>query len=99
MPVVANQSFANPAVEAFFREGRVPRRAGWAGVSRVVTRKMDMLDYAERLTDLNSPPGNRLEAFRGDLRGRHSIRVNDQWRIVFRWTESGPTEVDVCDYH
>ncbi len=96
---MAIQDFADPAVEAFFREGRVPRRAGWANASRVVTRKLDMLYYAERLTDLNSPPGNRLEALRGDLRGLHSIRVNDQWRIVFRWTESGPSEVDVRDYH
>lgn len=96
---MAIQSLAGPAVEAFFREGRVPRRAGWATASGVVTRKLDMLDYAERLSDLNSPPGNRLEAQRGDLRGRHSIRVNDQWRIVFRWTPSGPSEVDVRDYH
>ena len=58
-----------------------------------------MLDYADQLADLASPPGNRLEALRGDLRGLHSIRVNDQWRIVFRWTDSGPSEVDVRDYH
>jgi proteic killer suppression protein len=96
---MAIQSFANPAVEAFFREGLVPRRAGWAGVSRVVARKLDVLDYADRLTDMASPPGNRLEALRGDLRGLHSIRVNDHWRVVFRWTESGPSQVDVRDYH
>jgi proteic killer suppression protein len=96
---VAIQSFANPDVERFFREGTVPRRAGWAGVSRIVTRKLDVLDYADRLTDMASPPGNRLEALRGDLRGLHSIRVNEQWRIVFRWTPSGPSEVDVRDYH
>ena len=96
---MAIHSFAHPDVERFFREGSVPRRAGWAGVSRIVTRKLDVLDYAERLADMASPPGNRLEALRGDLRGLHSIRVNDQWRIVFRWTESGPSEVDVRDYH
>ena len=96
---MAIQSFASPAVEAFFRDHRVPRRAGWANVARVVTRKLDMLDYADRLTDLASPPGNRLEALRGDLRGLHGIRVNDQWRIVFRWTAPGPTAVDVRDYH
>jgi proteic killer suppression protein len=96
---VAIQSFANPVVEAFFRDGRVPRRAGWAGVSRIVKRKLDMLDYADRMTDMASPPGNRLEALGGDLRGLHSIRVNKQWRVVFRWTASGPTEVDVRDYH
>lgn len=58
-----------------------------------------MLDYAERLGDLASPPGNRLEALKGDLFGLHSIRINDQWRVVFRWTESGPAEVDIRDYH
>ena len=58
-----------------------------------------MLDYADRLTDLASPPGNRLEALRGDLRDLHSIRANDRWRIVFRWTASGPAGVDVRDYH
>jgi len=96
---VAIQSFASPAVREFFSDGAVPRRAGWANVSRVVKRKLDMLDYADRLKDMASPPGNRLEALRGDLRGFHSIRVNDQWRVVFRWTESGPSEVDVRDYH
>lgn len=96
---MAIQSFASPDVERFFRDGRTPRRAGWASVSRIAARKLDMLDYAGALTDLNSPPGNRLEALRGDLRGLHSIRVNDQWRIVFRWTASGPADVDVRDYH
>lgn len=96
---VAIQGFSSPAVEAFFRDGRVPRRAGWAGAAAVVTRKLDMLDYAGRLSDLLSPPGNRLEALRGELRGLHSIRINSQWRVVFRWTESGPSEVDVRDYH
>jgi proteic killer suppression protein len=58
-----------------------------------------MLDYAVALGDLSSPPGNRLEPLKGDLPGSHSIRVNDQWRIVFRWTDEGPDEVDVRDYH
>lgn len=96
---MAIRSFAAEAIEAFFLEGRLPRRAGWAGVAKVVTRKLDMLDYAVALSDLASPPGNRLEALRGDLAGLHSIRVNEQWRIVFRWTIAGPAEVDVCDYH
>ena len=64
-----------------------------------MARKLDILDYAACLTDLGSPPGNRLEALKGDLRERYSIRVNDQWRVVFRWTPDGPTDVDVCDYH
>ncbi|MCE9638290.1 MAG: type II toxin-antitoxin system RelE/ParE family toxin [Planctomycetes bacterium] len=96
---MAIQSFASQDVERFFRDGRTPRRAGWANVSRIAARKLDLLDYAAALTDLNAPPGNRLEALKGDLRGLHSIRVNDQWRIVFRWTPSGPAEVDVRDYH
>lgn len=58
-----------------------------------------MLDYVERLGDLASPPGNRLEALKGDLFGFHSIRINDQWRVVFRWTDSGPAEVDIRDDH
>jgi len=58
-----------------------------------------MLDYAHELRDLKSPPGNRLEALKGDLAGFHSIRINDQWRVVFRWTENGPVDVDIRDYH
>lgn len=64
-----------------------------------MARKLDMLDYASEITDLASPPGNRLEALKGDLAGFHSIRVNDQWRVVFRWTASGPADVDIRDYH
>ncbi len=58
-----------------------------------------MLEYADRLTDLSSPPGNRLEPLRGSLAGFHSIRINDQWRVVFRWTETGPADVEIRDYH
>lgn len=58
-----------------------------------------MLHYAGALVDLASPPGNRFELLKGELRGFHSIRVNDQWRVLFRWTESGPADVDICDYH
>lgn len=96
---MAIQSFASGAVEGFFRDGRVPRRAGWQDVHGIVQRKLDMLDYAGTLRDLASPPANRLEALHGDLRGLHSIRVNRRWRIVFRWTPEGPADVDVCDYH
>lgn len=93
------RGFARPAIERFYFEGRPPQGAGWAGVARVVLRKLDMLDYAAVLSDLASPPGNRLEALKGDRKGMHSIRVNDQWRIVFRWTAFGPEQVDVVDYH
>jgi toxin HigB-1 len=58
-----------------------------------------MIEYAEVLRDLSSPPGNRLEALKGSLEGFHSIRINDQWRIVFRWTDLGATDVAVTDYH
>ena len=65
----------------------------------MVTRKLDMIHSAERLDDLRSPPANRLEALKGDLAGFHSVRVNNQWRIVFRWTDDGAQDVDVIDCH
>jgi proteic killer suppression protein len=58
-----------------------------------------MIHYAARIDDLKSPPGNRLEALRGDLAGWYSVRVNDQWRVLFKWTERGAEEVCVADYH
>jgi proteic killer suppression protein len=96
---VAIRSFARRAIEDFFLTGKVPRREGWSSVSSVVSRKLDLIDFAAALMDLGSPPGNRLEALQGKLKGLHSIRVNDQWRIVFRWTDEGPGDVDVRDYH
>ena len=57
------------------------------------------LNNANALGDLSAPPGNRLEALKGDLAGKHSIRINDQWRIVFRWTAAGPEDVEIVDYH
>jgi proteic killer suppression protein len=92
-------TFADEAVKAFFEQGRATARFGWSSVARIVARKLDMLDYAHELRDLGSPPGNRLEALKGRWRGFQSIRVNDQWRVVFRWTDSGPEDVDVVDYH
>jgi len=62
-------------------------------------RKLVVLDAAVTLGDLRSPPGNRLEALKGDRSGQHSIRINDQWRICFVWTDSGPEEVEIVDYH
>lgn len=96
---MAIRSFADRGVESFFRDGSKPMGAGWVAAARVAARKLDMLDYAAALLDLASPPGNRLEAPKGDRQGLHSIRINDQWRIVFRWSASGPTEVDIVDYH
>ena len=60
---------------------------------------LNLLEQAAALDDLRSPPGNRLEALKGDRAGQHSIRVNDQHRICFRWTEAGPEEVEIVDYH
>lgn len=96
---MAIRGFASAQVERFYRSGRPPRRAGWARLAGVATRKLDMLHYAEQLADLRSPPGNMLEALKGQLRGLHSIRINDQWRVIFRWTPAGPAEVDIVDYH
>jgi len=67
-------------------------------VKRAV-RKLTMLNYATSLDDLRSPPGNRLEALKGDRNGQHSIRINDQWRICFVWTSAGPERVEITDYH
>ena len=62
-------------------------------------RKLDQLNQADRLTDLKAPPNNRLELLKGDRKGQHSIRINDQKRVCFIWTESGPADVEVVDYH
>lgn len=90
------QSFANADTEELFREEENRR---FAAIDRVALRKLMQFNRAARLADLAVPPGNRLESLRGDRRGFHSIRINDQWRIVFRWTEAGPSEVAIVDYH
>ena len=68
-------------------------------IQRVARRKLLMLDAAVELTDLRIPPNNKLEALKGDRKGQHSIRVNDQWRICFKWSTAGPRDVEVVDYH
>jgi proteic killer suppression protein len=68
-------------------------------VETVARRKLCHLEIAGRLDDLNVPPGDRLERLRGDRDGQYSIRINDQFRVCFRWTEAGPTEVEIVDYH
>lgn len=95
---MAIQSFDESNTERFFVTGLIGKGVGWSKVESVVKRKLDMVDYASVLSDLRSPPGNKLEALVGDLVGYHSIRINDQWRIVFKWTASGPKEVRVTDY-
>lgn len=96
---MAIQGFASKEIGRFFLDGVIPKKAGWVGAAQVAARKLDMLDYAAHLSDLASPPGNRLEALKGHLSGFHSIRINDQWRVVFRWEDSGPCDVDIVDYH
>ncbi len=92
------RSFGDNATEALFHgrrgAGRFP-----AEVRRIGPRKLDMINAARTLADLRAPPGNRLEALRGDLRGFHSIRINDQWRIIFRWESSEARDVRITDYH
>ncbi|MGB7980209.1 MAG: type II toxin-antitoxin system RelE/ParE family toxin [Candidatus Nanopelagicales bacterium] len=91
------RSFGNDATERLWSRHRSkeldPR------IERVALRKLAMLDAAETLKDLRVPPGNRLEALRGDRVGQHSIRINQQWRICFTWTDAGPQDVQIVDYH
>ncbi|MGH9565672.1 MAG: type II toxin-antitoxin system RelE/ParE family toxin [Candidatus Angelobacter sp.] len=90
-------SFADRATERLFARERVRRFPG--DLQRTMLRKLVALDAAERLDDLRVPPGNRLEKLQGDRAGQHSIRVNEQWRICFRWREGNAFEVEIVDYH
>ncbi len=90
------RSFKSPETEALFNGRRVAR---FTNLEKVATRKLQMLDDAVELSDLMAPPANRLEALRGDRKGQHSIRINDQWRICFVWTAAGPEQVEIVDYH
>lgn len=71
----------------------------WKSILNVATRKLTMLHAATELRDLRSPPGNRLEALQGNRAGQYSIRINDQFRICFEWSDAGPTNVEIVDYH
>jgi proteic killer suppression protein len=84
--------------EMVLNERAVPKGSP-AGIAKVARRKLVQLDAAGALGDLAVPPRNCLEALKGDLAGKHSIRINDQWRVVFRWTDAGPEEVEIADYH
>lgn len=96
---MAIQSFADADTEKFYVTGKAAPKAGWASVQKVAKRKLDMIHYAGQLADLRFPPGNHLEELKGNLPGLHSIRINDQWRVVFRWTAAGPADVRIEDYH
>jgi len=93
-------SFGSRATEDLFhgRKTKAARKLV-AGAHSVAIRKLDMLNAAQALQDLSSPPGNRLKALRGDWRGFQSIRINEQWRIVFRWANGDAHEVSIIDYH
>ena len=78
--------------------GRRSRRLP-AEIQGTALRKLRMLNQARVIRDLRVPPGNRLEALKGSLKGQHSIRINDQWRICFRWREGGASDVEITDYH
>jgi proteic killer suppression protein len=90
------RSFRDADTEALFADELVPR---FRAIERVARRKLLYLHRARVLRDLTMPPGNHLEALKGDRRGQHSIRINDQWRICFHWREDGVHDVEIVDYH
>jgi proteic killer suppression protein len=90
-------SFADRDTERLF--AREPVRRYPAELYRVMLRKLVAVDAAEQLEDLRIPPGNRLEKLKGNRAGQHSIRINDQWRICFRWSEGNAHDVEIVDYH
>lgn len=95
------RSFADQATRDIFdgRDTKAARKACPRTLWTVALRKLDRLNQAEELTDLRVPPGNRLEKLRGDRAGQYSIRINDQFRVCFDWTEQGPADVEIVDYH
>jgi toxin HigB-1 len=91
------QSFVDPET-ALIWSGRRSRRLS-SDMQATALRKLRILNQARVLNDLRIPPGNRLEALKGERAGQHSIRINDQWRICFVWREGGPANVQIVDYH
>ena len=90
------RSFRDKKTERLFAGESVKE---FSGIRNVAERKLTMLDSAADLNDLLAPPGNRLEKLKGDRTGQHSIRINDQWRICFKWMTDGPHDVEITDYH
>ena len=91
------RTFRHKETERLFR--REPVKEFPPPVQRVALRRLLLLDAAESLDDLRVPPGNRLEKLRGDRKGQYSIRINDQWRVCFRWEDGDAYEVEITDYH
>ncbi|MDW8327159.1 MAG: type II toxin-antitoxin system RelE/ParE family toxin [Anaerolineales bacterium] len=94
-------SFKDKGTEDIFNgeNTRAARQSCPQSLWKVVARKLDQLDSVTALSELRVPPGNRLEALTGDRKGQHSIRINDQYRICFVWSEGDPTQVEIVDYH
>jgi proteic killer suppression protein len=90
------RSFGDRRTEALFRDQFIP---DFQGIARRAKRKLEAVNAASRLSDLAVPPSNRLERLRGDLLGLYSIRINEQWRVIFRWRDGEPHEVRIVDYH
>ncbi|MDA0748724.1 MAG: type II toxin-antitoxin system RelE/ParE family toxin [bacterium] len=94
------ESFGDPATEDLFHNRPTRRARSFPpDIVRIALRKLDVVDTAHTLQDLRMPPGNRLEALKGKLRGFHSIRVNEQWRIIFQWSDNSAHQVSLTDYH
>ena len=91
------KSFSCRSTEAIFLDRQTPEFP--STIQTTARRKLLQLQLAQRLSDLRVPPGNRLEALKGGRAGQHSIRVNDQWRVCFRWTAAGVEDVEIVDYH
>jgi len=90
------RSFRCADTQSLYETGKSKR---FSGITTVATRKLTQMDAAVTLEFLRSPPGNHLEALKYDRLGQHSIRINDQWRLCFRWTTAGPEDVEIVDYH
>ena len=95
------RTFADQGTEDVFdgKNTAAARRSCPKSLWSLAYRKLDQLDSAIELADLRIPPGNRLEALKGDLKSQHSIRINEQYRICFKWTDAGPEDVEIVDYH
>jgi toxin HigB-1 len=91
------KTFADKRTQELFMTGKSARFP--ANVARRAARKLEYVDLATRLDDLQVPPGNRLHALKGDRKGQHSIAVNDQWRVCFRFVDGDAYDVAICDYH
>ena len=91
------QTFADKRTKELYETGKAKRFP--ADVAKRAARKLEYVDLASTLDDLRTPPGNRLHALEGDRKGQHSISINDQWRICFRFEDGDAYDVEVCDYH